>query len=274
MINIIKAALFKLFKDWTFRITLIVGASLAILMNLLYLGIDILDTNIGEPINHIMCNGQNMLLTSFSPMQNFGISVPINLIVFIVGEFTYGTIRNKIIAGYKKSQIYLSLCLIGLIFTLSIMILYVGISTGLATLIGGFNTEVLPKFIWEYVVIALSSYIFITALAIFVAMLVRAIGGGLPIIIISILFLTMFGMIHSMATAEFDPVTYQTITKNTPLMFINPLYVIGSFSVSSLLGDLFTINNYQFLSGLISPIAWSIVLTVLGLLIFNKRDVK
>lgn len=54
MINIIKAALFKLFKDWTFRITLIVGASLAVLMNLLYFGIDILDAPSGD-LSNILC---------------------------------------------------------------------------------------------------------------------------------------------------------------------------------------------------------------------------
>ena len=44
-----------------------------------------------------VATGQSMLVFSMSPAQNFGIAIPINLAVFIVLEFTQGTIRNKVI---------------------------------------------------------------------------------------------------------------------------------------------------------------------------------
>ena len=93
MFNIIRASLFKLFKDWTFRITMIVGLGLAALL----IGIQ---AGIGQ------LNGQSMFLSAVSPSQNFGLTVPINLVVFTVSEFTFGTIRNKIIAGHSKYKVY------------------------------------------------------------------------------------------------------------------------------------------------------------------------
>lgn len=114
MINIIRASIFKLFKDWTFRITLFVGLGLAALL----IGIQ---AGIGQ------LNGQSMLLAAASPSSNFGLTVPINLVVFTVSEFTFGTIRNKIIAGHSKFKIYTGLFLTGLVFTFSLMLVYLGV---------------------------------------------------------------------------------------------------------------------------------------------------
>ena len=107
--NLFKAFLFKLRKDLTFRITLFIGLGLAVLMTLIYLGIDLVVKALEEdPSSYkfVFCTGQNLFINSLSPAQNFGIAIPINLITFTVLEFTQGTIRNKIIAGNSKTNIY------------------------------------------------------------------------------------------------------------------------------------------------------------------------
>ena len=106
MNRIIKAFLFKLKKDLTFRITLIVGLSVAVLMTLINFLIDFSSRD-ETGIKFAMCNGQNLLLSSLSPIQNFGLAIPINLIAFTVAEFTQGVIRNKIIAGNSKRKVYI-----------------------------------------------------------------------------------------------------------------------------------------------------------------------
>ena len=100
MIKLMRSSLYKLFRDKTFHIILIIGVVVSVFMPLLYLIIDSQTGNIGST-----CNGYNLIIQSASPVQNFGIAIPINLITFIIGEFNYGTIRNKIIAGNKKSSI-------------------------------------------------------------------------------------------------------------------------------------------------------------------------
>ena len=112
MINLFRAFFFKLTKDLTFRITAIIGVGLAIVISLIFFAIDKVS---GDDGLFRMASGQNLLITSLSPTQNFGLSVPINLITFTVLEFTQGTIRNKIIAGNSKGKIYASLFISGLI---------------------------------------------------------------------------------------------------------------------------------------------------------------
>ena len=113
MQRLFNAFLFKIRKDATFRITLIIGAALAVFMTVLY---GLLEKFAGSNgIKYL--DGQSMLLNSMSPVQNYGIAIPVNLISFTCLEFTQGTIRNKIIAGNSKFKIYASLCLSGLIFS-------------------------------------------------------------------------------------------------------------------------------------------------------------
>ena len=102
MFKIIRASLYKLFKDRPFKITLIIGVSLAVVFSLAY-----------HFILPEMGSGYNMLISASSPSNNFGLAVPINLITFIIGEYNYGTIRNKIIAGNKRINIYIALFVMG-----------------------------------------------------------------------------------------------------------------------------------------------------------------
>ena len=115
MFKIIRASLYKLFKDRPFRITLIIGVALAVVFSLAY-----------HFILPEMGSGYYMLISSSSPSNNFGLAVPINLITFIIGEYNYGTIRNKIIAGNKRINIYIALFVMGLIYSLAMMTIYVG----------------------------------------------------------------------------------------------------------------------------------------------------
>ncbi len=284
MINIIKASLYKLIHDWTFRIVLIVSTALAVFLSLLFLAIDMgLKNQMSDPSDYVNCfaNGQNLLFNSLSPIQNFGFAVPIYLVILTIGEFNYGTIRNKIIAGNKKSHIYLCLLLSGLIFTFVIMSWYVLLSFGLGSLMGGFKATgettygvLIGSALGRYVLISIMAYIFVTCFSIFVATLIRNIGGSLPIVIVVMLFLFIFGMVSKLTTvkighdAEGIPYTYYTYNATK---WFNPMYTFGALTTSY---DGIEIDNDTFLAGLITPAYWSVIFTFFGTLIFSKRDVK
>ena len=134
MANLFKAFLFKLRRDLTFKITLIIGATVAIFMTLIYF-------LIGRVMDMRLLTGETMLLVSLSPAQNFGIAVPVNLITFTILEFSQGSIRNKIIAGHSKGKIYISLCINGLVFAFSLITIYTLLCFSLGSIFGGFNIE-------------------------------------------------------------------------------------------------------------------------------------
>lgn len=276
MIKILRSSFYKLFKDWTFRITLIIGAVLAVGMNLLYLTIDHLAAD-----SSMVCNGQSALINSLSPLQNFGLTVPINLIIFTIGEFNFGTIRNKIIAGNKKSSIYIGLFLTGIVFTLCLMTAYVGISFGIGCIFGGFDPNgmtlygfVTGDFIWKYLVQAICVYIFLTAFTIFVSTLLRNIGPAMPIVIVSIMILFFWPMIASIGDEVSAAMT--AAETGTPVVipenwsqWIDPLYIFGTRMIQTR-----AIPTETLIASIATSLGWSALFTVLGTVIFSKRDVK
>ena len=205
MSRLLKAFFYKISKDITFRITLIVGAGVAIFMILLYFLLDLFLDAEGMK----MLTGQSMLVTSFSPAQNFGIAIPINVVSFVILEFTQGTIRNKIIAGHSKFKIYASLYLSGLVLAFSLLLMYVGVCTLFGTIIGGFDLDVATmvgtgmgaklsvEFIIKYVVIALLTYTSLVSFAVFVATLFRSMGPCIPLVMIGIFGLYFLAVILS-----------------------------------------------------------------------------
>ncbi len=279
MAALFRAFFFKLVKDITFRVTLIIGAGLSVLFLLLYILID------GSGA-HALSTGNNLFVTSFNPTQNFGLAIPINLITFTVMEFTWGIIRNKIIAGNSKIKIYLSLFLTGLVFTLSLLFLYVGLSTLLGTIVGGFNvhglaitgvmttnygTYVTPEFLWRYVICCVFVYITITSFAILLATTFRSVGPAIPIIIILPLLVgAIFPIIADIPDVAKDlgPV----------LPYINPFQAVTKPETIRLSEEQW-IFNLSISDGLmIKSVCCNLVYTILfvgiGTFQFYKRDVK
>lgn len=273
MLKIIKSSLYKLSKDWTFRITLIIGAALALLLNLLYFGIDLV---IGSSSVHF-ASGQNALISSLSPVQNFGLTVPINLIIFTIGEFNCGTIRNKIIAGNKKTNIYFGLLITGLIFSLSLMAVYILLAFGIGCIFGGFDPNgvislgTIPEgFLWKYILQGVMVYIMIVALAIFFATLTRNVGATMPIVIVLIMFLYFWGLIDRVQIIADSTINNATEPiKDDFTVWINPLFTFGANMTA-----LYQIDDSSFVASLVTPFYWAVLFATGGVIIFNKRDVK
>ncbi len=266
MFNLFKAFLFKIRKDLTFRITMFIGLGLAVIMSLIYLGIDNLSGS------KELCTGQNMLISSLSPAQNFGIAIPVNLISFTVLEFTQGTIRNKIIAGNSKLKIYVSLFFSGLVFTLVILFAYAGISFGLGSLFGGFdpNGMVLPgllpglsspEYILKTILLTVIVYTTITSITIFFATTFRSIGPCIPVVIIFI----MIAYFSSFIITNVNPDAEQIIR------YINPLHALVAISNE---GGALSYPDDRFITGIIVNVVYIAIFFTGGLVLFRTRDVK
>ncbi|MCR4911797.1 MAG: hypothetical protein K5925_04670 [Bacilli bacterium] len=263
MFNLFKASLYKLFREKTFLITMIIGTVLAITLPLIYYAI-------GQLSDISLCSGQSMLLSSVSTGNNFGLTVPINLAVLVVSEFTTGTLRNKIIAGYRKSFIYASLLFSGIIFTFIMMVYYVGLSVLMGTVLGGFNAEAIggANFIIPYIFFALTSYIFIASISIFVSSNIRVIGGSLPILII---FLTVLSLLPIFLQIGAEDNNFIVV-----MSWIFPTYVLNLYSGS--LGSLGVVvaglTDAAIAGGIICPIIYATVFAILGTILFARRDIK
>ena len=279
MANLFRAFLFKLKKDLTFRITLFIGLGISILITVIYLLLDVAMNSLSDEASFefMFCTGQSLLVTSLSPAQNFGIAIPINLIVFTVMEFTQGTIRNKIIAGNSKAKIYLSLYLSGLVFSIAIFSSYALLSFALGSIIGGFDPNgtvslygtSTGEYIWKLLVLTLLVYITITTVTVFFATLFRNIAPCIPCVIILIM-VCYFGGMTVKAMELLEEVAPTAKTMITVSRIINPMYAIALNAGSGKL----EITNKEFFWGLGNNLVYILLFLGGGLLIFRKRDVK
>lgn len=286
--RLIKSFFFKLTRDLTFRIVLIIGAGLAFLMTGLYLLIDLGLGTFGENIKFL--SGPNMLLTSLSPVDNFGLAIPICLITFICLEFSQGTIRNKIIAGHSKFKIYSALMISGLILTFSLLLVYVGLCTLLGTIFGGFDLEqpivlltltILGAYsdgvyIAQMLVTAIVVYISIVSYTIFFAALFRNIGPCIPVVIIALLMLSVGGSMVAMIGDALENEALVNFVK-----IVDPLYVLsggGTTESYVVVNDTpkayVSIETGAFVATIVNNLVYAALFFIGGAFIFIKRDVK
>lgn len=263
MANLFKAFLFRLRHDLTFKITLIVGVGLAIFLSLIYLLVDLLTF---EEVGYTF-NGVNMLLSSFSPTQNFGLAVPVNLITFTILEFNQGSIRNKIIAGHSKAKLYVSIFLTGLIFAFALITIYSLLCFGIGSIAGGVTGKVDPEspvldgtYVWKMIIIAIVSYVSVVSFTVFFSTLFRNIGPCIPVVIVGLVLCSTTASLMSILSGDNE-------TLLTVMKIIDPLYVLSTIGVE-------TVTNFTFISGIISNLCYAAIFFVGGLLIFKRRDIK
>ncbi len=304
MKNIFKAFLFKLKKDLSFRIIGIIGLALAVLLPTILFLIDlgISQLNDDGKIIHMLCTGQSLLVSSWSPTQNFGLAIPITLITLTVLEFTNGTIRNKVISGYSKTKIYLGLYFTGLLYTLALISLYVLVCFGLGCAFGGFNPRgdlfslsslgggtITPDFLWKVIVLSLLAYVVIATMTIFFSTLFRNIGPSIPVVIILIIMCSGIASISQVLSMfgsegeEADSMAKLLSGLAKVLKVINPIHSILVFDSTTTTEFVNEELNYTTTIG----ISWSSFWTQIGnnlvyiaafftggLFIFQKRDIK
>lgn len=284
MLRLFKSFLFKISRDLTFRITLIIGVALAFFMTLLYFALDnfMNDTFVdvgGSPV--LFCTGQSMLVNSVSPVQNFGIAIPVNLISFICLEFSHGTIRNKIIAGNSKFKIYSSLLIGGLVFAFSLLFAYMGLSTLLGTIFGGFDLEktiivgtsvggakLTGDFIWKVLLICVVCYIGIVSFTVFFATLFRNIGPTIPVVMMTLVLLYVGGVV----VGTMDTLEVESNALMNAIKILDPLYSLGNYSIND--DGYAFITNTALISSLIVNLTYAAIFFAGGAVIFAKRDVK
>lgn len=259
MLNLLKAEFFKIKKDKLLYIALIIIAFLALSLSFGYVGLEvIIDNEVFEEFL-LELNGKGMFIGSFSPSQNIGILIPIVLTIITTREFSYGTVRNKIISGHKRTDIYLAMTISNLLLGLFLFFVNIISSLLFGSLIVGYgypftSAEFLE--ILKMMGLGLLIYCPLIIFTVFIAMMFRSIGYSLIISLLSILIL---GTINTFNQFPGMPKIIEEI-----LSFL-PTY------------QLVNINNMDtawILKSIASAIIISGGLIVLGNYLFQKRDFK
>lgn len=277
MCNLLKNDLLRIIKDKTIIVIIAIAVALAFFRPL-FTALPGFIYNFLNPENTINVREEaaafSLFLDSFSATGAIGLLTPIFLIILIARDLNYGTIRNKIILGYSRTNIYLSYLIATLICFLVVMFGY-AILTLLFSLafFNPFpnNINVGPYighiFVMLFVYVVL--YIFIISFVLYLRISLKGNAATIAIYIVVLLSLELLGLSTFLISELFIDV-YGKVSFNffTFLSNINPIYYISEH----------TLVDKLYLSDLL----WMIIPTLLyaslniflGLLVINKKDIK
>ena len=266
--SLIRLDFYRAIKDKSVIVITAVVAGYSLLYVLLGYFFEALDTSLFTARDTVI------LSTQLSSMPFLVVSILI--CIFIGKDLNYGTIRNKIIAGYSKKQIYVSTLLVALVMAFALLFLYQILSFLVGVSALGFPTDSsYPPMSDFWIRIGLGYLLVALAVSIvvFIEMTTRNMTAAL--IVSTIAF--VLGPILSMLVSSLIIVAWGQNSfafEVFECFFLYDSYVISSGG--SILGNGFqqALEGQLALKTLISSGASIVLLNWLGIFVFHKLDLK
>lgn len=166
--NLLSCDLHRIRKDKLFWIGVLVATIFAIAVPLLlWVLYRNMDTSALDVLG-MTINGKSLFFAAFNISADLGLVAPPLIAVILFKDFSQGTIRNKIIAGNKRTSIFLSIYISSLIAVLGITLLYAFLTLGVSLLVFPYQQD---PFGWQdfwYLLgslgLNLNLYLFVAAL--------------------------------------------------------------------------------------------------------------
>lgn len=202
-----------------------------------------------------------MIDFAFSPMFITGLMLPVFGAVLIGMDFAGGMVRNKIIAGNSKTNIYLS----HLISTSIFYVLIAFLSFGGYVLAGqiffhAFDTIDVDVLIW-FLVSGLISYIFMASMSVLLTSLTKN--------VVSIPFVVILDLVLGVAVTVLpiiEALMVQSDGSTLPdIVYLIPLYGVTVTRILTTTQKVLTI---------VTAILFTAINTLIGILCFKKTDIK
>ncbi len=275
MINLLKTDLKRIIKDKLFLIVCIIGAAFAIITPLLYFLIFKVAGDLSDiEMMGLNFSGKSVFFSSFSPASDFGIILPIFISIIIFKDFSYGTIRNKIISGHSRVSIFASMFISSFITLFSIIILYAFLSLGVTLLFVNYQAEPFGIKDLGYFLASLGfvllGYLFIAAIISFLSVSMKNVG----LTIVSYAAISMVFTIVS-SLLQIGILILESNGNSTVLPILEFFQNINLFnSLGTVIGQghTYTLENILYL--VLSSVIGIVFYGGFGLLIINKKEIK
>jgi len=140
MRNLLKADFKRVLQDKLLLVMGILAVVFAAMTPLLYAAIFSVGGMEQDPMFADMVSGKTQFFSSFSIGNNLGLIAPVLLAIALCKDFSFGTVRNKIIAGKSRSAIYLSLFVTCATVLIAVMLLHAFLTLGISLLFFDYQT--------------------------------------------------------------------------------------------------------------------------------------
>ena len=263
MIRLLKADFYRLFKNKLVLIGFIAAAVLPLLLTLVMLAARTFMTWLGPEYAaqvEALLTARVLISTSFSFSNNFGVILPLFATLVIMSDVSSGGVRNKIIAGHKRHQIYASHFLTILIYSLLSIAIYAAM-TAVWSLVFFGTSSISSDYIVSYVyfyILGFAGYLFVAAVTTCMSLMTL----NMPAAIISSLAICfVIGLIPQfIGLIDYSPFEHA-------VNFL-PNFVVAMAQMKP------DITPVAFIEGICGTLLFAGAFYLAGVLRFNKRDLK
>ncbi len=144
MSSLLKADFRRIRKDKLLLIMGILAVAFAVVIPLIYAaifrGLASLDEMTASMLSGLI-TGKSQFFASFSMSGNLGLIAPVLLAIALCKDFSFGTIRNKIIAGKSRSAIFFSLFITCATALVGVMLLHAFLTLGVSLIFFDYQSE-------------------------------------------------------------------------------------------------------------------------------------
>ena len=277
MKELLKTDLRRMLKDKLFLVAIFIGLGLALFTPLIYkvLVLVLEEAAEMEDIFGMLFTAKGILGTSFAPLNNFGLILPVFLAIIIYKDFSYGTIRNKIISGKSRVSIYLSLLISSSIIMLICILGYTLIQFGFASLLFDYSMDL--KFIEDLPYFTLTllfgslSYLFITFVIVFLCANMKNMGLAIVLYFGGCFLLTIIATITSTAHDALEVMGNQEVWTNI-FGFLSNINLFYHLNFIIGLVEKYYISDLIYIVS--STVIFGGLFVLFGILLFRKKDLK
>lgn len=274
MTELLRADLKRVLKDKLLMVMGILAVVFALITPLLYAAIFSTDGMLDDPMFASLVSAKSQFFQSFSMTNNLGLIAPVLLAIVLCKDFSFGTVRNKIIAGKRRSAIYLSLFGVCALVLTAVMLLSAFISLGVSLLFFDYQPTSFTFADFGYFMASLAFEVlvllFMAALLSWLCACMRNVGTAIVLYVAITFILVLVGSIVQMVCGVLE------ISGNNPAL-VDTLMVIDRLNVGRAVayigaGTSYTWKDVLYLT--LPPLAGILGFTGLGLIGFGKKDLK
>jgi len=275
MSGLLKADFFRVMKSKLTLVLLILVAAFPVLITLMYLVMAWMmgEGSIAEMMGYFSAN--TMISGAYSLTNNIGLVIPAFAGILICSDFSNGTLRNKVVTGSRRWEIYLSHLIVSVVFSVVMITLYTLITAGLSLLFFKFSAEGIDmaEEVLYWSVTGTMGFVYMATVATFFAMVTRSTA---PTIIFT---LVLAILLLAVSTA----VSLMDYTNFRHLVYMIPTFTYGSFTlnsvsltdITSMIGGVVEENRQLlFIEGVLSYVFFGALHTALGIILFSRKDIK
>lgn len=272
MNNLLKADFYNMRKKKLIFWILVGAVAWAIMIVLVYKGIDYImamATEISEAqgeegdfnfdIFGSLFNAEVVYRAALAIANGYGLVAGIAVCIFCSSQFGSGIIRNKIISGAKRTEIYLSTLICSAVIMIGIMLVHDAVMLGFCQLIFGFEKGSIGEML-KISGMYMINYLAFVSVFVSLSMCFKSIGGSMAVGIGEPLGMNIIMSILAAAETKFPEIAQDF------------LMLFPSFHSISLAGGMLPLK--ETVISIIGDVAVIIIFNVIGIIVFNKTDLK